>query len=74
MSIPPINIFMPGSEVLVDNRLTATVISSKILIGNVIVYECVWWDDNTRHSEWLEAFEVTSNGEETRKLRLNPTL
>ena len=54
-----IEVMQAGSPVtLADNipaRITGILINDKCRV----TYQCVWWDDSTRMSEWLEEFEVT---------------
>jgi uncharacterized protein YodC (DUF2158 family) len=69
-----IEVFAPGSEVLINNVLTGTVTGIQITRGNIVKYECAWWDEHGRHEEVLEAWEVKSNSDEQRKLRVNQVL
>ncbi len=54
-----IEVIQVGSPVtLADNipaRITAILINDKCRV----TYQCVWWDGQTRHSEYVEEFEVT---------------
>jgi uncharacterized protein YodC (DUF2158 family) len=67
-------VYTPGSEVLIDSRVSGRVIGVKIGAGNVISYECVWWDDQGRHDEVLEDWEVLPDGDKTRSLRVSQIL
>jgi hypothetical protein len=69
-----ISVYMPGSEVLLDGKVSGRVIGVRIAPGNIIGYECVWWDDQGRHEEWLEDWEVLPDGDKARLLRVSSIL
>jgi hypothetical protein len=68
-----IDVYAIGSEVLLDGRVSARIVTIRIEPGTV-VYECVYWDELARRSEWVEAWEILPDGEKTRTARVNPVL
>lgn len=50
-----------GTEVTIDGDIPATVRRIEIRgLGDnkLISYECVWWDERVRKTEWLEFDEI----------------
>lgn len=72
--IKSITVFAIGSEVLIDGRITGRVSAIKILSDNLIQYEVIWYDDQGRHSEDLEAWELRSDNDKARKMRVDGIL
>lgn len=72
---PPesVQVLAIDSEVLVEGR-SGKITAIQILRGGNIKYECVWWDADGRHEEALEAWEVKSDGDKARGLRVNQVL
>lgn len=55
-------LYAPGSLVSIgpeDARIEGVIKSIKIFTGQVI-YEVVWWDGQSRESEYFDQFEVHS--------------
>ncbi len=54
-----IEVMQVGSWVTIADDIPATI--TAILINDKchVTYECVWWNGQTRTSEYLEEFEVT---------------
>jgi uncharacterized protein YodC (DUF2158 family) len=48
-----------GSEVAIAGDIPATIIAFEVrgTVG-LITYQCCWWDERTRRSEWLTEAEV----------------
>lgn len=69
-----ISVFAIGSQVLIDGRISAQVLTIEISEKNVVSYECVWWDDLSRHVEWVQSWEVVPDGQKARQFRVNPVL
>jgi hypothetical protein len=70
-----VEVWGPGSEVLVgDHGLIGRVTAVKIMPGNLIMYECVWWNDHSREAEWLDDWEIRPNGDKARRLRVDQVL
>lgn len=69
-----VKIYAPGSEVLIDGKVTGRIIAVEIGTYNAIKYECVWYDENGRHDEWLQAWEILPDSDSVRKLRVEPIL
>ena len=54
-----IEVIPVGSPVTLADNIPATITAILINDKYRVTYECVWWDHQTRTSEWLEEFEVT---------------
>jgi len=52
-----------GSWVIIGDDVPAKVTRICIRDNGNVSYELSWWDGRTRKSEWLEAFEVTTDSE-----------
>ena len=66
-------VFACGSEVLLDDVLSARVTAIQIR-GEQISYEVVWWHEGGRHVEWVEAWEIKADNESARRRRIDPVL
>jgi hypothetical protein len=53
-----------GSRVRIADNIPARVRQICISENDYVEYEVVWWDGNTRHTQWLSAFEVKWDSEE----------
>lgn len=51
-------LFAVGSWVCIADNTKAQVRQICISEEDNIEYECVWWNEATRNTEWLSAFEV----------------
>ena len=58
-----VEVIQVGSPVTLADNIPATIAGILIHDKCRITYECAWWDGQTRHSEWLEEFEVTRTDE-----------
>ena len=68
-----IEVYAPGSDVLIDGVISARIIA--VLIEEKgISYQCVWWNERERKIEWLAASEVRADDEKTQSLKVNPIL
>lgn len=47
-----IEVLRCGSEVVIDGDIKAFILSIDIRRG-VISYQCCWWDERTRKTEWV---------------------
>lgn len=52
-----IEVFSCGSEVIIDGDIKAFILSIEIRRG-CISYQCCWWDERTRKTEWVTEEEV----------------
>lgn len=66
------DVYAVESEVLIDGRHAGIVIAIQISKG-CVQYNCVWWDENGRHEETLEDFELKP-GDNGKKWRVNQVL
>ena len=62
-----IEVMPVGSLVTIADDIPATITGIAIDAKYRITYRCVWWDCQTRTSEWLEKFEV-SPADETERM------
>lgn len=54
-----IEVISVGSEVVIDGEIPAVV--KRVCIeddAGCLTYECVWWDERTRKSEWFRPNEI----------------
>ncbi len=58
-----IEVMQVGSPVTLADNIPATITGILIHDKCRVTYQCVWWDGQTRNSEWLEQFEVTRTDE-----------
>lgn len=59
-----IECFPIGTRVVLDGEIPALITAINIS-GENLTYQCVWWDERTRKSDWLVAAEIkraTSEG------------
>jgi len=47
-----------GTHVIIDGDIPATVRGIWIRAANYIQYDCVWWDERSRKSDWLTIDEI----------------
>ncbi len=73
MNIEPIEVYAPGSTVLIDGSASARV-TAVFIRENRITYEVVWWNDRERNEEVVEPWEIQPDNEATRMQRVNPVL
>lgn len=65
-----IEVFQVGSPVIIGEHIEARVLAISIYEHNRVSYQVVWWDGNTRKTDWLESFEVQPHKGEITKLRI----
>lgn len=54
-----IEILEIGSDVVVDGEIPAKIIAVELRgVPPLITYQCVWWDERARKSEWVTETEV----------------
>lgn len=58
----------PGTPVIIGDKLLGTIAAISIRPPQRVQYEVVWWDNFTRHSEWLDEFEVAPKEKTTVKI------
>lgn len=63
-----IEVFQIGSPVYIGEHIEAKVLAISIYEHNRVSYQVVWWDGNTRKTDWLESFEVQPHKGEITKL------
>lgn len=67
------DVYAIGSEVLLDNDISARVAAIIIRDGRV-AYEVVWWNERSREEAEVESWEVRPDSESARTLRVDPVL
>lgn len=63
MTRETIEIWPIGSAVLIDGEIPAKITAIEIR-GDVhlVTYQCAWWDERKRQSEWLTEAEFVPQG------------
>ena len=51
-------VYEPGTKVILDEDLHATIITVSIHAGNYIQYECAWWSGSSRTREWFTEDDI----------------
>ena len=51
-------LYAPGTKVLLDEDLSATITTVAIHAGNHVQYECAWWNSGTRVREWFTEDDI----------------
>lgn len=59
-----IEVYSCGMQVLIGGEIKATIAEIAIGSKDQIQYRCVWIDNNSRCSCWVQDFEVEPDGEE----------
>ncbi len=64
-----IEIFPIGSEVLVDKEIPAIIVAVEIRgVRGLVTYQCTWWDERKRCSEWLTEAEIVPRNDKHKKV------
>ena len=67
-------IYKPGTIVRIryywNSEIKAQVVAVKISDNNQVDYLVSWWDDRTRHEQWLSKNEVRYKYNETKKAQI----
>jgi uncharacterized protein YodC (DUF2158 family) len=56
-----LEVFPIGAKVTIDGDIPATIVAFEVrgdTDGRVVTYQCVWWDERTRKSEWITEGEI----------------
>lgn len=67
------NVYAIGSEVILDDAVSAKVIAVIIREGRV-TYNVVWWNERSREEAEVEAWEIRPDGENAKTMRVDPIL
>jgi hypothetical protein len=68
-----VQVFEIGSQVVIDGEIPATITGINIRgTEHRLCYECTWWEERTRKSEWLEPFEIKPKDAKVRTLSFVP--
>lgn len=67
------DVYAIGSDVLIDDAISAKVVTIVIREGRV-TYWVVWWNERDRHEVEVEAWELRPDNEQTKTLRVNQVL
>jgi hypothetical protein len=61
-----IEIIPVGSKVFLDGEIAATVQAVEIRgQPHSLTYQCIWWDDRVRKSEWVRPDEIQLEKQKT---------
>lgn len=61
------------SAVLIDGEIPATIIAIELRDTNVS-YQCSWWNERDRKTDWFSAREIKPANSEQRTARIVPAL
>ena len=53
-----IEVYKPGTEIILCDDIKARVNAVSILSEDTIQYECSWWNGKARISEWIRPEEI----------------
>lgn len=67
------DVYAIGSDVILDDDVSAKVIAVIIREGRV-TYNVVWWNERSREETEVEAWEIRPDGDKAKTLRVNPIL
>lgn len=67
------DVYAIGSDVLLDDDVSAKVIAVVIREGRV-TYNVVWWNERSREEAEVEAWELRPDGDDAKTLRVDPIL
>lgn len=67
------DVYAIGSDVLLDDDISAKVIAVIIREGRV-TYSVVWWNERSREEVEVEAWEIRADNDKTKTMRVNPIL
>lgn len=59
-------IFEPGTKVVVAENLTGTIVQVLIEAPRRVQYKVSWWNGRSRSCEWLESFEFEAHNGSTK--------
>ena len=51
-------VYPVGTEVLISDEVSATIVTVAIHSGNYVQYECAWWSGGSRTREWFHETEI----------------
>jgi uncharacterized protein YodC (DUF2158 family) len=62
-----------GSDVLIDGEIPAKIMAFEVR-GEVglVTYQCAWWDERSRKSEWLTEGEIKPANGAHKTIRITP--
>lgn len=63
-----IEVYRVGSEVVIEKNIKALIQEVLISSKQQIQYKCVWWNGNTRISEWLYPNEIDGRYEDQERI------
>ena len=63
-----IDVLPIGTKVIIGNSIHASIAGVWIREKGFVQYDCVWWDENQRHSMWLAPDEIS--GEVAERLKV----
>ena len=63
-------VYKPGTEVILKNELPATIIGVSIYGDAAIQYQCAWWGGRSRNKDWLKPCEIVSISKRDSKMKI----
>tara|TARA_B100001778_G_C18051493_1_gene389982 strand:+ start:148 stop:396 length:249 start_codon:yes stop_codon:yes gene_type:complete len=65
-----INIYGVGTTVCLTEKLEAKIITVAIHSENTVMYECAWWNGDSRTKDWFSADDFVSIGEKKADVKI----
>ena len=63
-------VYKPGTEVLLKNELPAIVIGVSIYGDVAVQYQCAWWSGRSRNKDWIKPSEIVSAAKRDSKMKI----
>ena len=63
-------VYKPGTEVLLKNELPAIVIGVSIYGDAAVQYQCAWWNGRARNKDWIKPSEIVSAVKRDNKMKI----
>ena len=63
-------VYSPGTRVVLDEDISATIIGVTILAENVLQYQCAWWNGKSRSKDWIKPSEITDIDNGSKKIKI----
>ena len=58
-----IDVYSVGTQVALTEKIEATIATIAIHSNDTVMYECAWWNGDTRTKDWFSSDDFLSVGE-----------
>tara|TARA_Y100000296_G_scaffold64564_1_gene75819 strand:- start:396 stop:632 length:237 start_codon:yes stop_codon:yes gene_type:complete len=65
-----LELYPVGTKVLLTEDISAVIITTSIHDGNMVQYECAWWNGKSRTREWFNASEILGVDEDVKPTKI----